>query len=132
VQERIAKIAHKYKTQLLRGAGEWVLPLCLVLVGLTAFGLGRLSVIGEEGPRLIVRLPDGTTQTAATYAATVATKAPVAPEAAAGEIVASKNGTKYYTPGCSGSSRIKEENKVFFATIESAEAAGYSKAANCQ
>lgn len=39
--------------------------------------------------------------------------------------VASKNGTKYYIEGKGYSSRIKEENKVFFNTKEEAEKAGY-------
>ncbi len=39
--------------------------------------------------------------------------------------VASKNGTKYYIDGKGYSSRIKEENKVFFKTKEEAEKAGY-------
>jgi len=49
-----------------------------------------------------------------------------------GEYVASKNGTKYYTPGCAGASRIKDENKVFFKTAQEAEAAGYGIAAGCK
>lgn len=45
--------------------------------------------------------------------------------------VASKSGTKYYLPTCSGVGRIKEENKVWFATVEDAVAAGYTPASNC-
>jgi hypothetical protein len=48
-----------------------------------------------------------------------------------GKYLASKNGTKYYLPTCSGAKRIKEENKVWFATIEDAQAAGLGPAANC-
>ena len=39
--------------------------------------------------------------------------------------VASKNGTKYYIDGKGYSSRIKEENKIYFDTQEDAKAAGY-------
>jgi len=46
--------------------------------------------------------------------------------------VASKNGAKYYYPWCSGVSRIKEENKVWFATKEQAQKAGFTPAANCK
>ncbi|HMP67165.1 MAG TPA: hypothetical protein PKA60_00240 [Candidatus Paceibacterota bacterium] len=49
-----------------------------------------------------------------------------------GTIVASKNGTKYYFLHCSGVSRIKEENKIFFSDKNKAEEAGYSVAANCK
>ncbi len=48
-----------------------------------------------------------------------------------GKYVASKSGTKYYLPTCSGVKRIKEENKVWFASVEDAQAAGLSPAANC-
>jgi hypothetical protein len=48
-----------------------------------------------------------------------------------GSYVASKSGTRYYLPACSGASRIKEENKVWFATVGEAQAAGYTAAANC-
>ncbi len=48
-----------------------------------------------------------------------------------GKYVASKSGTKYYLPSCSGVKRIKEENKVWFASVEDAQAAGLSPAANC-
>ena len=48
-----------------------------------------------------------------------------------GKYVASKNGTKYYLPGCSGAKRIKEENKVWFVTADDARKAGLSPASNC-
>ncbi|MDB5265155.1 MAG: protein of unknown function with transrane region [Parcubacteria group bacterium] len=48
-----------------------------------------------------------------------------------GAYVASKSGEKYYLTTCSGVSRIKEENKVYFNTKAEAEAKGYEPAANC-
>lgn len=59
-------------------------------------------------------------------------------EAAAGNVVpatgvyvASKSGSKYYLPSCSGAGRIKKENQVWFLSKEDAVAAGYEPAANC-
>lgn len=46
--------------------------------------------------------------------------------------VASKTGTKYHLPWCSGAARIKEENKVWFTSKADAEAAGYEPALNCK
>ncbi|HOA47541.1 MAG TPA: Ada metal-binding domain-containing protein [Candidatus Pacearchaeota archaeon] len=46
-------------------------------------------------------------------------------------IVASKNGTVYHYVWCSGAKRIKEENKIYFNSIEEAEKAGYRPAKNC-
>jgi hypothetical protein len=49
-----------------------------------------------------------------------------------GKYVASKNGSKYYLPECSGVKRIKEENKIWFDTIKEAEKEGYEPAKNCK
>jgi hypothetical protein len=49
-------------------------------------------------------------------------------------VVTSKSSTskKYHYLWCSSANRIKEANKVYFATKEAAEAAGYTLAGNCQ
>jgi hypothetical protein len=48
-----------------------------------------------------------------------------------GAVVASKSGTKYYLPSCTGVDRISGDNKVWFRSATDAAAAGYSPAANC-
>lgn len=55
---------------------------------------------------------------------------PTIPEG--GHYVASKNGEAYYLPWCSGVTRIKEENKVWFTSKEEAEARGYRPAKTCK
>lgn len=50
----------------------------------------------------------------------------------AGQIVASKNGTKYYPIECAGANRISDENKVWFASVAAATNAGYARAVNCK
>ena len=49
-----------------------------------------------------------------------------------GSIVASKNGERYYTDGCSGIDRILPENRIYFSTSEEAEATGRTLAKSCQ
>lgn len=49
-----------------------------------------------------------------------------------GMYVGSKNGRVYHLPSCSGSKRIKDENKVWFKDKQDAEARGYKPAANCK
>lgn len=44
-----------------------------------------------------------------------------------GLYVGSKNGTKYYTPGCAGTNRIKPENYIWFQSVEDATLQGYTK-----
>lgn len=48
-----------------------------------------------------------------------------------GSIVASKSGTKYYFTWCSGVSRIKEENKVYFESEEEARGRGLTLSKTC-
>jgi hypothetical protein len=52
---------------------------------------------------------------------------PSVPSAEGGVYVGSKNGTKYYTPGCPGSKRIKPANYIWFQSAEDATVQGYSK-----
>ncbi|MEK7120782.1 MAG: hypothetical protein AAB840_01690 [Patescibacteria group bacterium] len=51
---------------------------------------------------------------------------------AGGAVVASKSGSKYHLPWCSGASTIKEENKIWFDSVEEARKAGYTPAGNCK
>lgn len=46
--------------------------------------------------------------------------------------VASKNGKLYYSILCNGAKKIKEENKVWFASSIDAEKSGYSYASSCK
>ncbi len=49
-----------------------------------------------------------------------------------GSVVASKNGSKYHLPRCPGARSIKDENKIWFESESSAQAAGYTRAGNCK
>lgn len=105
----------------------YALPAIILLVGVGAFGLGRLSA-GEVASLRIV-YPDAQAATpVASMAAVGATRPAPSTE---GEYVASKNGSKYYLATCSAANRIKQENRVFFVSVKDAEAAGYEPAANC-
>ncbi len=44
-----------------------------------------------------------------------------------GAYMGSKNGTKYYTPGCPGAKRIKPANIIWFQSVEDATLQGYTK-----
>ncbi len=48
-----------------------------------------------------------------------------------GTIVANKNSQKYHRPDCPGYRDTAEKNRVFFATVADAEAAGFKRAGNC-
>jgi hypothetical protein len=45
--------------------------------------------------------------------------------------VASKSGTKVYPINCKAGERIKEENRVYFLSVEQAEGFGYEPTSRC-
>lgn len=118
-----------------RKASDMLLVMAVMLLGITSFGLGRLSaphetsavVLRAKSPHSSPEVPPGAT-------APKEAASPTVPRATAarGEYVASKTGAAYHLPWCSGAKRIKEENKVWFATKAEAEAAGYKPAGNCK
>ncbi|HET9641449.1 MAG TPA: hypothetical protein VFP46_01190 [Candidatus Paceibacterota bacterium] len=59
------------------------------------------------------------------------TVSPASENGAPGQVVASKNGTKYYRPDCPSAARLSVASKIWFVSSAAAEAAGYSAAQNC-
>lgn len=104
------------------------MAVLVVLVSVVSFGLGRQSVAGEG-----VVLPGASRPAGVIF--TDVPKALEIPEIKAGsaqtKVVGSRSGTKYHLSNCPGAAQIKEENKVYFDSVELAKAAGYSPAANC-
>ena len=119
---------------------DLVIIIVIILVALISFGLGRLSSLRENKTPITI---DPSTSFDSAQDKSLGVKnltnaagegTPATSATAQGEkiLVASKNGSKYYYQWCSGVSRIKEENKVWFASKEEAEKAGYTPAANCK
>ncbi len=90
----------------------------LVLSSSLSFGLGYLAGqdAAQTSPLLLEDAPLAALPSVST---------------AAGQVVASKSGTKYYLPTCTGVDRISDTNKVWFTSVSAAQKAGYSPAANC-
>ncbi len=116
-----------------------VVVLCLgsVFMGLASFCLGILMGmhIEKDTDGIVVEYPSYLEPISAKIGDTVPMVAVSAQSSLVpnnqGVYVASKSGTRYYLPTCSGVSRIKEENKIWFQTKEQAEARGLLPAANC-
>lgn len=100
---------------------DLILAAMIILVALISFGLGRLSRIGESRVPITIENLSTTTQIEK-----------ITDNKIIGNFVASKNGTKYHYPWCSGAQSIKEENKIWFSTAEEAQKAGYEPASNCK
>jgi hypothetical protein len=136
---------------------DGILIAILVLASTGSFGLGVMA--GQEGSRggggEKVSIQGSSAAASAPAAATDAdvsqknpavgssdtkseepdagAKKPSVPSGASGgQYVASKTGTKYYLPWCGTAKRIKDDNKVWFASKAEAEAAGYEPAKNCK
>lgn len=109
--------------------------IIVVLVGIASFCLGRASAVdlGPQKPAAPLLSEAAVVMKAAapTQAAAPETKPAVVPIQQTGSLVGSKSGTKYHLTTCPGAKQIKEENKIYFATVKEAEAAGYKPAANC-
>ena len=114
------------------GRGDAAVALIIVLVATASFGLGRLSVNAGKGYTVHIENPDLSAAALVGQKSTVDPGAPPAQVASEGEVVASKSGSTYHLPWCPGAAQIKEENKVWFATPQAAQAAGYRPAKNCK
>jgi len=114
------------------------MAIVVVLVGFSSFGLGRLSSIQDLKQPIIVQ---NDSQTASVSKAlptsnlavnsqknTATNSSSISPNS----VVASKSGTKYHYPWCIGAKSIKEENQIWFSSIEEARSAGYLPAGNCK
>ena len=108
-----------------------LLVLIMVLTATASFGLGVAA--GREEGKGVFSIEETPLVPALPASAGSAESVSVLPTAipAGGQVVASKNGTRYYFPWCGGAKQIKEANKVWFASKEEAEKAGYTPAANC-
>jgi len=107
--------------------------LLLLVIGLTAFGLGRWSIAPETStnqPASIIFSDERGGQSADGEYSDFDESARDT-GSLTGRCVGSINSDKYHLPYCSGAQRIKEENKVWFASKEDAESQGYAPAGNC-
>jgi hypothetical protein len=110
---------------------EYLLTILIIAVSFTSFWLGRLSMstASPSGQSLSEIAASAAVSVSGEGSATSSVQTEAFSE---GGYVASRNGTKYHLPWCSGAKQISEQNKVYFATKEEAEAAGYTPASNCK
>ncbi len=105
------------------------IPIFIILVGLGAFGLYKLSIIEKNRVPVtieMIELPTSTT--------TSVTKVPEksSTNIVLGPYVASRGGKTYYPIGCTAAQRLSEKNKIFFQSKEEAERFGYILNKSCK
>ncbi len=118
----LANLFKKVKDRCIDNRSDLFIAGIIFFTGLSGFGLGRLSVDIKQNKPLFVVQP--TSQEFPEASSSNSDKTDK-------RVMASRNGTIYYYPWCSGAKRIKEENIVWFATKEAASSAGLKPAANC-
>ena len=106
--------------------------IIVVLVGLGSFELGRLS---KENSSSGIKIEYPNQQKANVFSAIESYSSLLQntkTENSAGKnFFASNRGSKYYSLGCSAGKTIKQENRVYFATGEDAQKAGYALSSSC-
>jgi hypothetical protein len=121
--------------------GRYFVPVAVILIAIVAFCLGRIS--GLQDKREPVRILNNTPLTNGEVKGASTDNSPPnpslklregssAPSESGGQVVASKNGTKYHYPWCAGAKQISAQNLITFDSIEKARAAGYTPATNCK
>jgi hypothetical protein len=113
-----------------------------ILLAIISFVLGRPVIQGERVPVKVVVPSEAqqalsgskpvSTEGGSTESAAAIQSQTTAAERSGEEVVASKNGSKYHYPWCGGAKQISEKNKITFASIAEARAAGYTPAGNCK
>jgi len=108
-----------------------LIVIIVILVGLSSFELGRLSKensssgVKIEYPNQSVILSENALQANTGVSSIIS-------NSNSKTFFASNRGEKYYSIGCSGGKTIKQENRVYFATKEDAERAGYTLSSSCR
>jgi len=119
----IREITRKIKGKAKKWATyELAVALIIIFVGVSSFGLGRLSALENEQFDVYIENPSDTQLEGMAIEALENE----------GKYVGSKNGSSYHLPWCPGAQRILPKNQIWFDTIEEAENAGYNPAGNCK
>ncbi len=141
ILQRIKKIKEKERRFfrfLFDREGPLFISLCFILISLASFGLGRLSALEDQREAVVIdnkfaRMFEEQQVFRPNEFLKVPTESVPTKLAGmeSGLYVASRNGSRYHLPSCSGAQRILEENKIWFSSQEEAEKAGYTPAQNC-
>ena len=131
----VIEYLQKVKSWIEANKNDLYVAAIIFLVGMASFGLGRLSVLWpKKEPITITKNQLLMTNDADKRGqpAPFSNKSASVVSAIKGKYVASKSGTAYHYPWCSGALKIKEANKIWFQTKEEAKSRGYKPAGNCE
>ena len=112
--------------------------LIIVGVGISSFGLGRISLnnsLNENSDSDMIMTETENEKESANWRTDIKNNEISSTQPTQfmeKRYVASKNGKMYYSLGCSGAKRINPENEVWFSTREDAEKSGYALSSACK
>ncbi len=118
--------------------------LVVILVGLMAFELGRLSKVGNssgikiqyngeaESANVLNALKDSNVLAKPKVLGASESKPTNSSSTTGQNFFASSRGKKYYPVGCTAGNTLKQENRIYFNTREEAESAGYTLSSSCR
>lgn len=124
----IAQTRQKIKEFLQIYYEEIGVSLIMVLVAISSFYLGKMSAVFDASH------PEITIEKVVSNPAVVnggASLPSPAGEANGGQVVATKNGKRYYLPWCPTVAKLNDSAKRYFASAAEAMAAGLTPAKNC-
>ncbi|MES2223419.1 MAG: hypothetical protein V4469_00635 [Patescibacteria group bacterium] len=131
----ITRFLYKIKLYFLGHLEEVGVCLIIIFVGISAFELGKYSVLNQnpqDGITIenadVIKPTKGMATTTSADTSNIEDKG----NGDSTQVVASKTGKRYYLPWCGAAQRIADKNKVYFASALDAEKAGLTKASNCK
>lgn len=135
----------KIKQFLESGKGKNIMVvLIVILMGVGAFELGRLSKSGSssgikieyngevEPANVLSALKTSNLLSTPKTASKSTPSGTISQPTGSKNFFASSRGTKYYPVGCTAGKTLKQENRIYFETRESAEKAGYVLSSSCR
>ncbi|OGG53905.1 hypothetical protein A2851_03305 [Candidatus Kaiserbacteria bacterium RIFCSPHIGHO2_01_FULL_53_29] len=114
----IQEMRQEIKNWVADAVGEWGLIIIVFLVALGSFGLGRLSALEDARPPVSIEQVPSEQKPQGMYMG--------------GLFVASRTGSVYYYPWCTGAQKILPTNQAWFPSEGAAQKAGYRPAKNCK
>lgn len=112
-----------FQTIIAKNEDKIILGIGFILVAILSFGAGKLSEVSRPGSPIIF-------QEAPKCESSTGNKTAEAAIVSQGKIIGNKNSLIYHVPGGGSYNKVSEANRVYFASEEEAQKAGYRKAKN--
>lgn len=137
IRNILTQFSKKIKENLALNQVELGVSAIIIFVGLSSFFLGKYSVLDSQSSESCVSIESPRNATSSEVRTEASTQKetlvrPADNQGSDGQVVASKNGKKYYFPWCSGVDRISAKNKVYFKSATEAQNAGLTISATCK